>query len=354
MKHLFIVNPVAGKGGALRRIPEIKKYFGVNDQEYEIRVTEYPGHATEIAREYSMAQTLRIYSVGGDGTLNETLNGMAGSKSSLGTIPSGSGNDFIRSIIGESIPENITKYTVEGNEMLIDYARINDKYFINIASLGFDAEVVPDTALKIASYLRKHGIYTGNIGNHSNLQNHYMELRTDTEEYSGKSLLVAAGIGRYYGGGMLALPDAKIDDGLLDVCYVEAKSRFNILRLFPKYMKGLHRKIKGVHITRSKKVEIFLNEPVPLNRDGEIIAADKAVFEIFPKVCHLSCLYPLQSNQNQHYLVKTRQQGYLLTICTGMTQSGGLHDACEAVVRKHSCAGFSLGILAHEKIAHLF
>jgi YegS/Rv2252/BmrU family lipid kinase len=285
MKHLFIVNPVAGKGGALRRIPEIKKYFGINDQEYEIRVTEYPGHATEIAREYCMAQTLRIYSVGGDGTLNETLNGMAGSKSSLGTIPSGSGNDFIRSIIGESIPENIIKYTVEGSEMLIDYARINDKYFINIASLGFDAEVAYQTCRfkKLPLISGSMAYVLGILATIAICKNHYMELRTDTEEYSGKALLVAAGIGRYYGGGILALPDAEIDDGLLDVCYVEAKSRFNILRLFPKYMKGLHRKIKGVHVTRSKKVEIFLNEPVPLNRDGEIIVADKAVFEIFPK-----------------------------------------------------------------------
>lgn len=285
MKHLFIVNPVAGKGSALRRIPEIKQYFGINDQEYEIRVTEYPGHAADIAKEYSLAQTLRIYSVGGDGTLNETLNGMAGSGSSLGTIPCGSGNDFIRSVIGEDIPENIIKYTVEGSERLIDYARINDKYFINIASLGFDAEVAYQTNRfkKLPLISGSMAYILGILTTIAICKNHYMELRTDTEVFSGKTLLVAAGIGRYYGGGMLALPDAEIDDGLFDVCYVEAKSRLNILRLFPKYMKGMHRKIKGVHVIRSKKVDIMLDRPVPLNRDGEIIVADKAVFEIYPK-----------------------------------------------------------------------
>lgn len=285
MKHLFIVNPVAGKGNAIRRIPEIKKYFEGNEQEYEIRITEYPGHATEIAREYSSSQNLRIYSVGGDGTLNETLNGMAGSGSSLGTIPSGSGNDFIRSIAGEKIPEDIIKHTVEGTEKLVDYGSINDKYFINIASVGFDAEVAYQT-----NHFKKLPLVSGSMAyilgiltTIAKCKNHHMELRTDTGALSGKTLLAAVGIGKYYGGGMLALPGAEVDDGLFDICYVEAKPRLDILRLFPKYMKGLHPKIDGVHLMRSKKVEITPDEPVPLNRDGEIIMADKAVFEIFPK-----------------------------------------------------------------------
>lgn len=285
MKHLFIVNPVAGKGNALRRVPEIRKYFEANGGEYEIRITEYPGHATEIAKEYSSTQDLRIYAVGGDGTLNETLNGMAGSGSILGTIPSGSGNDFIRSVAGESIPENILKHTVEGKEKLVDYARINDKYFINIASLGFDAEVAYQT-----NHFKKLPLISGSMAYVLGIlttiticKNHHMELRTDGEVLSGKTLLVAVGIGKYYGGGILALPDAELDDGLFDVCYVEAKPRTEILKLFRKYMKGLHRTIEGVHLLRSKKVEIIPDEPVPLNRDGEIVMADKAVFEIFPK-----------------------------------------------------------------------
>ncbi|MGI6668281.1 MAG: diacylglycerol/lipid kinase family protein [Acetivibrionales bacterium] len=289
MKHLFIVNPVAGKGYALRRIAEIKEYFETGgkagEEEYEIRVTEYPGHATEIAREYSSAQNLRIYSVGGDGTLNETLNGMAGSGSILGVIPSGSGNDFIRSIAGDNIPENIIRHTVEGKEKPVDYARINDKYFINIASLGFDAEVAYQT-----NHFKKLPLISGSmayvlgiLSTISICKNHHMELRTDNGVLSGKTLLVAVGIGKYYGGGVLALPDAEVDDGLFDICYVEAKPRLDILRLFTKYMKGLHREIEGVHLIRSKSVEIIPDEPIPLNRDGEIVMADKAVFEIFPK-----------------------------------------------------------------------
>lgn len=286
MKHLFIINPVAGKGNTLEFVPEIRAYCESNSCEYEIVITEYPKHATEIAKTHSAAQTLRIYSVGGDGTLNEVLNGMAGSGSSLAAIPCGSGNDFIKSITtGFNIPKNLIKSTVEGTERLIDYASVNDKYFINITSIGFDAEVAYQ-----GSHLKKLPFITGEmayvLGIFTSIikcSNHHMEIKVDDVAISAKSLLVAVGIGRYYGGGMLALPAAEIDDGLFDICHVEAMKRTKILKLFPKYMKGLHASIKGVHFYRGKKVEIIVDKLIPMNLDGEIILVQKATFEIYPK-----------------------------------------------------------------------
>lgn len=285
MKHLFIVNPAAGKGKTVKLIPGISEYCNSRGYRYEIVTTGYPGHASEIAKQKSDEEPCRIYSVGGDGTLNEVLNGMAGSSSSLGVIPSGSGNDFIRSIIGSTIPDNIMAATIEGTEKLIDYAMINDKYFINISSVGFDAEVAYQTGhfKKLPFISGKIAYILGILATILVCKNHHMELELDNEVVSGKSLLIAAGIGKYYGGGIFALPDAEIDDGLFDVCHVDAMSRLKILRLFPQYMKGLHRNIKGVHLHRSKKVEIRAERPIPLNRDGEIILTDKAVFEIFPR-----------------------------------------------------------------------
>ena len=233
----------------------------------------------------SAEERCRIYSVGGDGTLNEVLNGMVNSGSSLAVIPSGSGNDFIKSVVGRDIPDNILSATIEGTERLIDFARVNDKYFVNIASVGFDAQVAYQT-----EHFKKLPLITGQAAYILGIldtilicKNQYIELILDNEKLSGKSLLVAVGIGRFYGGGVNALPDAEIDDGLFDVCYVESTSRLRILRLFPQYIKGLHPKIKGVHMYRSKKVEIVSEEPIPLNRDGEIILTTRAVFEIFPR-----------------------------------------------------------------------
>ncbi len=294
MRHLFILNPVAGKGKAMGLLPKIKEYCESNGHDYKIAVTEYPGHATEIARTSSAAQSLRIYSVGGDGTLNEVLNGMAGSGSSLASVPCGSGNDFIRSIVGTDIPKNMIEANIKGTERLIDYASINDKYFINIASLGFDAEVayqscrykkLPFVTGELSYVL---GIFTSIIG----CKHHRMEIIVDGALTSGKSLLVAVGNGKYYGGGMQALPDAEIDDGLFDICRVEEMNRIKILRLFPKYMKGQHASLEGVHLSRGKKVEITVDKPIPMNLDGEIILAQKATFEMFPK--SLPFIFPVQ------------------------------------------------------------
>ncbi len=285
MKHFFIVNPVAGKGKAMKLVPDIIEQCKARNYNYNIVDTGYPGHATEIAKQASDTKACRIYSVGGDGTLNEVLNGIAGSSSVLGVIPCGSGNDFIKSIIGSAIPDNILTATIEGKEKLIDYASVNNKYFVNISSVGFDAEVAYQTGhfKKLPLISGKMAYILGILTTILICKNHHMELKLDNETISGKSLLIAAGIGKYYGGGIFALPDAEIDDGLFDICHVDAMSRFKILRLFPQYMKGLHGNIKGVHLFKSKRVEIRSENPIPLNRDGEIILTDKAVFEIFPK-----------------------------------------------------------------------
>jgi YegS/Rv2252/BmrU family lipid kinase len=282
MRHLFILNPVAGKGRTVRLVPDIHDYFRGKSREYIIETTEYPGHATEIAARYSSRGDWRIYSIGGDGTLNEVLNGMAGSGSSLAAIPGGSGNDFIKSVIGSRPLKDMVKNIIEGEEKLIDLAKVNDKYFINITSLGFDAQVV----LKTMSYKKlplisgKLAYMLGILASIMKCENHDMEIVIDGRPLKTKTLLVAVGNGKYYGGGMLALPEADINDGLLEICLVEEKKRLDILHLFPKYMKGLHGSIPGVHFFKAKNVEIIPDRSIPMNLDGEVFMSGRAGFEI--------------------------------------------------------------------------
>jgi YegS/Rv2252/BmrU family lipid kinase len=286
MKHLFILNPVAGKGKTLRLLPEIKDYFKGRNEEYIIETTRYPGHATEIAAAYSAKDTYRIYSVGGDGTLNEVLNGMAGSSSSLADIPSGSGNDFVKSILGSLVLKDVIKQTVEAEEQLVDFARVNNKYFINIASIGFDAQVVHKTGnyKKIPLITGKMAYMLGVFTTILKCSNQLLEITIDDVFVKQtKTVLIAVGNGRYYGGGMLPVPNAKIDDGQFDLCQVDAMSRLNILRLFPKYIKGLHGSIKQVHFYKGRKVCIRAAAPMIMNIDGEVAIVDEAVFEIIPK-----------------------------------------------------------------------
>ena len=289
MKHIFIINPKAGKGKATELIPFIYEFFKDKSEEFIIRLTEYPGHATEIAKEYSVSGDCRIYSVGGDGTVNEVVNGIAGTQSSLGVIPAGSGNDFIRSIANPSDIQadirDITIRTINGEDKYIDLAKVNDKYFINISSIGFDADVVfnADKFKKVPGITGSMAYVISIIYTVLRKKISKVKLRIDDREMKLNLLLAAIANGRFYGGGMLAAPEAKIDDGLFDICLVGEASRFMILRLFPMYIKGQHGKLAEVEFLRGKKILIESEEELSLNIDGEIFSSSKIDFEIIEK-----------------------------------------------------------------------
>ncbi len=294
MKHIFIVNPKAGKEKSLGLIPFIEEYFKDKDEEFCIRVTEYPGHATELAKEYSSQGKCRIYSIGGDGTVNEIVNGIAGSESVLGVIPTGSGNDFIRSVHTPFEIKDMILSTINGEEKSIDLAKVNDKYFINISSIGFDAEVVfnADKFKKVRGITGSMAyvlsiIYTIFIKKVCNIN-----IDIDGKKIKLKAILAAIANGRYYGGGIIPTPDAKLDDGLFDICMVTDLSRIKMLGLFPKYMKGQHAQLKQVSFYKGKKISIESDEDLCLNIDGEIVTAKTVAFEIIEN--GIKVLFPVR------------------------------------------------------------
>ncbi|HOJ12669.1 MAG TPA: diacylglycerol kinase family lipid kinase [Clostridiales bacterium] len=304
MKHLFIINPIAGKGKALEYIPKIEEYFSRMKDLFFIEVTKYPGHAIELVKQYVDKETYRVYSVGGDGTLNEVLNGMAGSDSSLAIIPAGSGNDFIKSIRNYSVdkesPEkNIMKITskvsllerlVKGTESFIDIGKINNRYFINISSLGFDAEVVYKSH-KIKKLPLITGLLAYVLSVFATLvsyQSNPLKIKIDGQTIEKGTLLVAVANGRYYGGGMQAAPSAELNDGFLDICLIEYAKRLRILKLFPKFIKGQHAGIKEVSFHRGKNISIISKNKVAMNVDGETnIVEGKVDFEIIPNAVRI-------------------------------------------------------------------
>ncbi|MCX7746215.1 MAG: diacylglycerol kinase family lipid kinase [Clostridia bacterium] len=285
MNHLFVINPAAGKGKALKRIAEIREYFSHREDNVTIETTQRAGHATEIVKRYVSQGTYRVYSLGGDGTLNEVLNGLVGSSSSLAVVPSGSGNDFIRNIVNDPEDLGILEKTINGTEVLMDIARVNNRYFISISSVGFDAEVVFN-----AVRFKKKKFVSGKFAyllsvittlfGHKGVQ---LKVWVDDHKFEMKTLLCAVANGKFYGGGMMPCPDASIYDGELDICLVRDIGRFKILRLFPKYMKGKHLEIKEVSMLKGRKIEIECDREISLNIDGEIEISRKMVYEVIPK-----------------------------------------------------------------------
>lgn len=287
VKHLFIVNPVAGNGIALRMTNTIHKLFNelklkYQDISYEIVYTKEEGHATEIARKYSRMGDYRIYAVGGDGTLNEVLNGMMGSNSSLGCIPGGSGNDFIKSLVTKFDRRRILMNTVLGSEEELDVASVDGRYFINIASMGFDASVVNNVEkFKNRKYLPNKFAYLASVlDTAKDFKNLNLKMVIDQQEINTEAFMVAIANGKYYGGGIKIAPEADLKDGLLDVLLVRDISRAKIIKFLPKAVPGKHMDLEEVTLLRAKTIDLYADEPVYINIDGELEARREAHFRL--------------------------------------------------------------------------
>ncbi len=288
MNHLFIVNPVAGKGRALAFVKRIKKEAGEVLKNFTLRITRYAGHATEIARDYLKKGPCRIYSVGGDGTLNEVVNGMAtaGSKNTLAIIPAGSGNDFIRSIIKSEKPDlkNIIKDCIKGRDVPVDLVKVNNKYFINVSSIGLDGDVTHNAnqIKKIPLIPSQISYYLGILVTLIKCKSYPLKIHIDGRLVQDDMLLSVIANGSYYGRGIKPAPMARFDDGLLDICLIQKKKRFEILRLLPRYIKGTHNGIKGVSFYQCKKIRIQSDNNVSMNVDGDVEQIKDVSYEIIP------------------------------------------------------------------------
>lgn len=284
LHHVFIVNPVAGKGKALKITSEIESRFEGFADTFEISVTNAPGHAMLLAKEAAHRHdNVRLYAVGGDGTLNEVVNGVAGSKAELGIIPCGSGNDAARVLYPVTDPIKLIKVLPVTNSVPVDLGRLNEKYFINIASIGFDAEVVINRDyFKGFPFVSGSASYVlGVLATLIKCKKYKLMITLDDEEPMEKELLLSIfANGSYYGGGMMAAPSAKTDDGILDFYLVDSLPRRRILKFFPLFREGRHETMKEVTHTRGKRAIIESSSPFPVNVDGEVNLETRVSVEI--------------------------------------------------------------------------
>ncbi len=269
-KFLFIVNPVAGVKKSLDYIPRIQSELEKRKLIGKIEITKSVGEATDLVMlnsEYGVC-----IAVGGDGTVNEVAKGiLQRGYGVLGIIPSGTGNDLAKVLEIEEDIDAAMLNIFEKNSREIDIGLAKDKYFFNIASLGFDAQVVRSTELirkivkgKIAYIL---GVITTLLG----YRKRRISLTIDGVEYKRNAMLIAVGNGQFYGGGMQILPMSVVDDGELDICIVRDISNIRILFLFPTIFKGEHVKYKEyVEFFKGKEVIVKTEGKYYLNVDGEI------------------------------------------------------------------------------------
>lgn len=285
MKHIFIINPVAGKGNGLEFKEKIHNIFRELNYSYEIIVTKKSGYAIEEVKKITSKEKCIVYSIGGDGTLNEVLNGIIGSDSSLAVIPAGSGNDFARTLYGDIKLSNILEDLIYGEDKVIDVARLNNKYYLNISSIGFDASVVNN-----ARNYKKYKFISGSMAYAMGIVKSLftfkpMELifKVEENEVKGNMYLISVANGKCYGGGIKIAPNAKIDDGLLDVYAIKKPKIHRLIRFLPKVVKGKDTShIEEIKYIKCKKIHVRATQEATVNIDGEILFLKDLTFEIIP------------------------------------------------------------------------
>jgi len=284
LKTEIIVNLTAGGGKPRPYLKTVFKYLEENGFNFKVSYTSYHGEATELAQKAADDGTDLIVSVGGDGTVNEIINGIMQSKNnpSLGIIPLGWANDFIKSV---NIPSDITqacKILAQGNTKEIDVGVINNKiYFGNICGIGFDAEVA-QLANQMKNRHPNWRVLSAFIYVFATIKKlltpfhcHKVKIKIDHQEINSTMLFVAIGNGKIYGGRFKITPEAILDDGLLEVCLVGEMGRFKYLYLIPKVFAGAHKNIKGVNFYQAKEVTVESSEPIFAQVSGEVIEGQK-------------------------------------------------------------------------------
>lgn len=280
-KLLFIINPVAGGGVANSLEPAIKEAMEKHNIEYDILFTTKPKEAIKIV-ENSPHEF--VIAVGGDGTVNEVAKGLINRRSGvLGIIPGGTGNDLSRSLGISLDPLEAIQSIIDKNIKLIDVGMVNEHQFLNIASFGFDAEVVKVTN-KIKSKAKGKLAYVlGVLIMLIKFKKREIMLKIDGKEYKENLVLLAAGNGKYYGGGMKILPQAELEDGSLHLCLIKDINNLFMLILFPTIFRGTHFKFKKyVSMYKAQNIKIESSKEIYFNLDGEIIYGGKTLnFKLF-------------------------------------------------------------------------
>ena len=267
MKYVFIINPASGKTDYDKIKENIIKTL--ENEEYEIYETKAPKEATEIASRFKNEENIIVYSVGGDGTLNEVVNGIAEGKCKLGIIPTGSGNDFYRTL-KEAQTENVR----------LDLGKVNGRYFINIASVGMDAETC-NNANKIKSKIKLHSsYYLALIHTFLTFKSKSLKLKIDKNVYAGDYIIAAICNGKYYGGGFKIAPVASFDDNQFDIYLVSKAGKLKLIKILLALLKSEHEKYNEVRKYTGKNITITSENNLIVNIDGEITISKNIEIEM--------------------------------------------------------------------------
>ena len=229
-----------------------------------------------------------VVAVGGDGTVHEVARGLVDARASMGVIPLGSGNDFARMLLSPADPGQALDWFEQASPRACDVGQVRletrsgqaiEGHFINSLGIGFEAEVAASAAR--ARLFRGFSRYLMAALVHlASYRPPEMTLKLGDRSLTQRQFLIAVGNGRSAGGGFRLTPQARIDDGLLDLCRADALPLLRLLRILPSVLRGTHLRFDGVHGERLARACIDCPQGVGVHADGEVLARDAVRIEI--------------------------------------------------------------------------
>ena len=286
----ILVNPVAGGGQCRKLYPAVVHRLREAGVVCDVTVSRYAGQITEFASELAARGYETVVACGGDGTINEVINGIAGTDTALGLVPMGTANDFAVNM-GISRDIDLACAIIRQRRVRkIDLVKVNhDKFFGATACLGFDAEVAAFASIRRKEKSNPFLLHVlGGILKFFSYKPGTVELRFDGQRYFGDIFLVAFGNIRSYARGMLITPGAIFDDALLDICVVRRMPKRKVLSIFPSVYKGTHVNYREVTMYRARTVYVQSLGPMDLYADGDFMATTPFRLEVVPK--HLNVI----------------------------------------------------------------
>lgn len=268
-KIRIIINPKSGTGKQRKAGLLINKLLDEHLFDYEIINSLEKGHITILAKEAAENKYDAVIVMGGDGSINEAIEGLIGSGTSLGIIPIGSGNALARHL---NIPMSLAKSIARINKFQtrqIDTARLNDKVFVSLAGIGFDARVAEKF-----SFAEKRGLWNYikiTIYEFFHFKEKELELNLDNKMHKAKTLMIVFANANQFGNNLVISPQGHIDDGLLDVCFVQKPKLYQIPYVFYLFLRKRIHHSNLVQIHKASNIQFELSKGQRLNLDGESI-----------------------------------------------------------------------------------
>jgi diacylglycerol kinase (ATP) len=291
---VFVVNPASGNGAAGKVWPKTRALAAGRGLDGDALLTEAPGHAVELARRAAEDGARLVVAVGGDGTINEIVNGLLESENSgveLAVLPQGTGDDFARTFGIPTNPELAAAAAAGGVARSVDVGRASfvggERYFANFAGAGISGAIARRGARTSRRLGAKAAYMWATATVFVRWSSVPMRIELDGETREGAMYEVVVSNGKYAAGGMKIAPDALPDDGQFDAVLIGDISKADFVTTFPKIYRGRHTTHPKVEVIRATKIAVDASEPLPVVLDGEQPGTTPARFEVVPGALRL-------------------------------------------------------------------